>query len=967
MGKLPAKVPVESFGNPGAFTMKKSVSLRVALLAIASAVVGMSWSVAAHQSADPFKSLSFRELGPTRQGGRFVDFAVVEATPRIFYAANATGGVFKTDNAGLNFTQVFEKYGAASIGAIAVSQSHPDVLYIGTGEGNNSRTTYSGDGIYKSTDAGKTWTNVGLPDSHHIGRILVHPTDPNTAYVAALGHLYSDNEERGLYKTIDGGKTWTKSLDIKSNGKAVGVVDVAMDPKNPLVLYAAAYDKVRRPYSFAPGGPGSGLHKSMDGGKTWTRIEGGLPTGILGRIGITISRQDSNTVYAIVEVVKATTDDEKKRLTAGFGDTVNDPLFRSDDAGRTWRQVAPASAPAAGAAAAAGGGRGGGYPANDTPYYYSQIRVDPNDKNHIFVLNTGAAHSFDSGATWQPLGSGGDNHALWINPKDSKHMLLGYDHGLTITYNGGAQWFHPDNLPGAQCMGVGFDMAQPYNVYCGLQDNGSKMGPSTMKGGGAIPYEAWTNTGGGDGQQNIVELKTSRYLYNESQFGVMARIDLWTGEQKGMGGMGRGGAGGTMVDGQEVRWNWNAPIVVSPHNADTVYNAGNVVFRSTNRGDSWERISPDLTKNDPATKNGTGNVSYATLTAFDESPLVPGVLWAGSDDGNVQVSKDAGRTWTNVTDKITGHPGYWVSRIEPSHVSAGSAYLSLTGMRNDDFRPFLWKTTDYGATWTSLAAGLPNQAINTVREDPYNTDLLFVGTDLGLYGSLDAGKSWMKITGSPMAAGGAGGRGGGGGFGGGGAAEPRGVFPTTPVYDVKIHPRDHELVLGTHGRGIWVADISALEELTPAVQAADAHLMSVQPVIQWNTTLRTETASANFAGVSRPAGVAINYTLKAAAAGDVKIRIYDGARQIMEMDGPKNAGLNTVRWNLNGQREAGAADAAGRGGRGGGGGGGRGGAAPAAGGGTIGYTVDAGEYRVVLMVGGKEYVQKVHILPDPSK
>ncbi|TAK14953.1 MAG: hypothetical protein EPO35_08825 [Acidobacteria bacterium] len=948
--------------------MRFPVSLRVAVLATASAVLGLTFAVSAQQSApDPFKSISFRELGPTRQGGRFVDFAVVEATPRIFYAASATGGVYKTESGGFGFTQVFDNGGTASVGAIAVSQTNPDVLYLGTGEGNNSRTMYYGDGVYKSTDAGKTWTNVGLKDSHHISRIVIHPTDPNTVYVAANGHLYSDNDERGLYKTVDGGKTWTKSLDIKSaSGKAVGVIDVAMDPKNPLVLYAASYEKVRRPYSFAPGGSGSGLHKSMDGGKTWTKLGGGLPAGIVGRIGIAISRQDSNTVYAIVEVVKADTDEEKKRLEAGFGTTVNDPTFRSDDAGRTWRQVAPAppaAAPAAGGAAPAGrgaapagGGRGGGYPANDTPYYYSQIRVDPNDKNHIFVLNTGAAHSFDSGATWQSMGAGGDNHALWINPKDSKHMLLGYDHGFTITYDGGARWMHPDNLPTAQCMGVSFDMAQPYNVYCGLQDNGSKMGPSTMKGGGNIPFEAWTNVGGGDGQYNVVD-QQNRYLYNESQFGALARTDLVTGETKGYGGMGRGGGAG-QFDGKDIRWNWNAPIVVSPHNSDTVYHAGSMVLKSTDRGETWTAISGDLTANDPATRGGTGNISYATLTAFDESPVVPGVLWAGSDDGNVQVTRDGGKTWTNVRDKIPGHPGYWVSRIEPSHQNAGTAYVSVTGLRNDDFRPFVWKTTDYGQTWTSIASNLPQHSVNAVREDPHNPDLLFVGTDLGLYGSLDAGKSWTKIIGSPMT-GGVGGRGAGAGLGG----TERGLLPTTPVYDVKIHPRDHEIVLGTHGRGIWAADISALEELTPAVMAADATLMSVQPVIQWRGPRATEVASANFAGQSRLPGMAINYVLKSAASGDVKVRIYDGSRMIAEMDGTKNAGINTVRWNLSGQRERGLAEAtAGRGG-----GGGRGGAVPAGGGGNVGYVVDPGEYRVVLSVGGREFTQKAFVLADPGK
>lgn len=944
--------------------MRVPVSMRVAVLATASAMLGMTLAVTARQSSDPFKSLSFREIGPTRQGGRFVDFAVVEATPRIFYAASASGGVYKTESNGVAFTQVFDDGGTASVGAIAVSQSNPDVLYLGTGEGNNSRTMYYGDGVYKSTDAGKSWTNVGLKDSQHIGRIVVHPTDPNTAYVAAAGHLYSENEERGLYKTVDGGKTWTKSLDLKNAaGKAVGVIDVAMDPKNPLVLYAAAYEKVRKPYSFAPGGPASGLYKTMDGGKTWARLGGGLPAGPLGRIGIAISRQDPNTVYAIVEVVKAADDAAKQRLTEGFGDTLNDPTFRSDDAGRTWRQVAPAPAPAAGTAAQAGragGGRNGGYPANDTPYYYSNIRVDPNDKNHIFVLNTGAAQSPDGGTTWQPLGAGGDNHALWIDPKDSKHMLLGYDHGMSITFDGGAHWTHPDNLATAQCMGIGFDMAQPYNVYCGLQDNGSKKGPSTMKGGGPIPFEAWTNTGGGDGQQNIVDLQTSRYLYNESQFGAMARTDMWTGETKGIGGAGRG-AGAGQFEGKDIRWNWNAPIVVSPHHGDTVYSAGSMVLKSVDRGETWEAISGDLTVNDPSTRGGTGNVSYATITAFDESPVVPGVLWAGTDDGNVQVTKDGGRTWTNVRDKIPGHPGYWVSRVEPSHMSAGTAYVSVTGLRNDDFRPFVWKTTDYGQTWTSLAANLPKESVNTIREDPYNADLLFVGTDLGLYGSLDAGKSWTKITGSPMPAATAGGRG-AGGFGGGGAAEPRGVLPTTPVYDLKIHPRDHEIVLGTHGRGIWIADISALEELTVSTLAADATLLSVQPVIKWNNTGRAETASANFAGQSRLPGAAINYVLKSPATGDVKVRIYDGARMISEMSGSKDAGLNGVRWNLTGQREAGASDAAlGRGGRGG-----RGGGAPTAGG-MVTYSVDPGEYRVVLSVNGREYTQRVFVLADPGK
>ncbi|MFI5179659.1 MAG: WD40/YVTN/BNR-like repeat-containing protein, partial [Vicinamibacterales bacterium] len=747
--------------------------VRVALIVTAGLIAAFALPVTAQQSPDLYKSIVFRDIGPTRQGNRYVDFAVVESTPRVFYAAAATGGLFKTETNGLNFTPVFENQPVASIGAVAVSQSKPDVIYLGTGEGNNSRSSYWGDGVYVSTDGAKTWTHAGLSDSQHIGRIVVHPTDPNTAYVAALGHLYSDNDERGLYKTTDGGKTWTKSLDLKEAGKAVGVVDVAMDPKNPLVLYAAAYAKVRRPWSFAAGAPGSGLYKTIDGGKTWTKLTTGLPTGILGRMGLSIYRQDPNVVFAVIETVNST----PERVAQGFGESLGSTLYRSDDAGKTWKQVAPpppaaatgevAAPPAAagrgtGAAAA---GRGAGGPAiGDTPYYYSQVRVDPNDKQHIFLLSTSASQTFDGGATWQGLGAGGDNHALWIDPKDSGHMLLGYDHGISITFDAGAHWYHPDNMPGAQLYAVGFDMATPYNVYGGLQDNGSHKGPSTMPGGAAIPFEAWSTVGGGDGQYNVVDWKESRYLYNESQFGSITRTDMVTGESAGIqyrrpqaapGGAGAAGAPGTGSGQDPLRWNWCAPILVSPHNPDVIYHGANVLLRSPLRGTSWEEISPDLTANDltkravstPCDTCGSGNVTYATISTIDESPIVPGLLWAGTDDGNVQVSKDGGRSWTNVRGKIPGHPGYWVSRVEASHAAAGTAYVTVTGMRNDDFRPFIWRTNDFGETWTSIAANLPKESINVVREDPRNANLLFVGTDLGVYVSQNAGISWSKLRG----------------------------------------------------------------------------------------------------------------------------------------------------------------------------------------------------------------------------
>ncbi len=935
---------------------------RIGLVAaIAAAALGLP--LAARQSGDLFKTVVYREIGPTRQGGRFVDFAVVESDSRIFYAATATGGLYKTESHGISFASVFDNQPVASLGAVAVSASNPGIVYVGTGEGNNSRSSYWGNGVYVSRDAGRTWTHAGLTDSHHIGRILVHPTDPNTAYVAALGHLYSENQERGLFKTTDGGRTWTKSLALKSEGKDVGVVDVAMDPKNPSTLYAAAYEKVRRPWTFGEGGPGSGLYKSVDAGKTWTRLAGGLPAGVLGRIGVAVSRQDPNTVYAIVENVNQTgvdPDTLRRKLAEGFGSEGGGQaqLYRSDDAGRTWRQVAPApgATPPAGRTGGAGsGGFDGGSPA----YYYGQVRVDPNDKEHVFVLSVGASQSRDGGRTWSGLGAGGDNHALWIDPKDSKHMLLGYDHGMSLTFDGGQSWSHVDTLPTAQAYAVGFDMATPYNVYTGLQDNGSQRGPSTRKSGGSIPFEDWSTVGGGDGQYNVVDWKDSRYLYNESQFGAIARTDLWTGQTKNIQYRPAGR--------EPLRYNWTAPILVSPHDADTVYFAANVVLRSINRGESWEEISPDLSVNEAAKRGGGGNITYATITTLDESPVVPGLLWAGTDDGNVQVTKDGGKSWTNVRDRIPGHPGYWVSRVEASHLSASTAYATMTGLRNDDFRPFIWRTTDFGQSWTSIAGNLPDEAINVVREDPRNPSLLFAGTDLSVQVSLDAGKSWSALKGSaaPPAPGG-GARGGRGGAAA--TAGSRGVLPAVPVHDLKIHPRDRELIVGTHGRGIFIADISPYEELTAAVLASDTYLFEISPVIQWMTVERGSPASTNFAGMSRPADMGISYYLKTEASGDVKVRVYDGGRVIADLDGPKTPGVNTVRWNLQTRRERipGEPGApAGRGGRGAGGLPGAG-AAQACDPGFVCAPARPAEYRVELSAGGRDYVRPARILPDPA-
>jgi photosystem II stability/assembly factor-like uncharacterized protein len=919
---------------------------RVALLVVVGAVAMLGLPVGAQQAPDVFGGLTFREIGPTAQGGRFVDYAVVEATPRIFYAATASGGLWKTENNGVTFRSIFDNQPVISIGAVAVSQTNPSIVYVGTGEANNSRSSYWGNGVYRSDNGGDTWTHVGLPESHHIGRVVIDPKDPNTVYVAALGKLYSHNPERGLYKTTDGGKTWVKSLDWKVDGREIGVVDVVMDPRNPMVLYAATYDKVRKPWTFGEGGLGSGVHKTTDGGKTWTKLTAGLPTGLIGRIGLQVARQDSNRVYAVIENANARDGDPNeriKRMAEGFGgNTIGDEFFKSDDAGKTWTKMAPQPvAPAAPGAAGAGrGGGGGGAFGANPPYYYAQIRVDPTNKDHIYLLSVGVTHSLDAGKTWTgAFNYGGDNHAMWINPADNNHMILGHDHGMGVTFDGGRNWIDPQNLPLAQFYAVGYDMEYPYNVYGGLQDNSCVKGPSTMKSGGPIPLEAWYTVGGcGDGFYSVVDPTDSRWLFNEGQFGAIGRVDQVTGQNRGIQYR--------RTQGDPLRWNWNAPILLSPHNPGILYHAAQVLLRSNDRGDTWSEISPDLTVNDPARRGGSGNIQYGTITSIDESPITPGLFWVGTDDGNVQLSRDNGRTWTNVRDKVPAHPGYWISRVAASYHDPAVAYLTATGYRHDDFKPFVWKTTDYGQTWTSLAANLPTEAgINTIVEDRKNPNLLVLGTELSLYFSMNGGQAWTKV---------------------------RNNMPTTPIYDLKIHPRENELIVATHGRGLWIADITPLQHLTDAVRAEAAALLPIQPTIQWVAGQTPVRGNYNFNGQSRPVGVTINYHLNAAQTGDVKVRVYDGARVIAEIDGPKAAGVNTVRWNMQARREAGAGDAAGGRGRGAGAGfGGRGGGAastvpvfPAAGAGGVLSPVGPGDYRVVLVVGGREYAQTATIMGD---
>lgn len=808
-------------------------------------------------SEEILKNFNYRSIGPTRQSGRFVDFAIPEQQPYTFYAATASGGLWKTTNNGITFEPTFDNENVFSIGDIAIAPSDSSIIWVGTGEANNSRSAYWGDGIYKSTDSGKTWTHMGLKESHHIGRIVIHPKNPDIIYVAALGHLFSENEERGLYKSTDGGKNWNKVLDIEADGKHLGVVDVAMDPTNPDILYAATYDKERKPWTFNLGGPGSGIYKTTDGGQTWTKLGGGLPGGMLGRIGIAIFRKNPDILYTTIENANkpGMLDEERlKELREGKSSAgmIGGEVYRSEDAGKTWKKVSPDNQSI------------GGSPA----YYYGQIRIDPNDDKIVYVLSVRTWGTRDGGKTWRRgvLRFGGDDHALWIDPDDSNHILLGYDHGMGITYDGGQNWYHPDFLPLAQFYAVGVDMSYPYNVAGGTQDNGSLMGPSTKRGGEPIRLEDWKRVGGGDGFYNVFDTSNNRYLYNESQFGRIQRLDLKTGEGKSIWY-------GNQKD--ELRWNWNSPILVSPHNSDVLYHGGNILVKSPYRGEYWEEISPDLTTNDPSKlttgKGGDGNIQYCTITTIDESPLAKDLLWVGTDDGNVWMTKNGGKNWIKLNDRINGNPGYWVSRIVASQHDPGTAYVSYTGYRRDDFRPFLYKTTDYGETWSSIASNLPDEPINVIREDQKNPNLLFVGTEFCVYISIDGGENWTKM---------------------------KNNMPTQPVHDLLIHPRENDLVVATHGRGFFITDISPLQELTEEVLTKEIHLFEVESKIKWINNRLNVSSSSNFDGQSEPNAIVVHYYLKNKVDEEVKLSVYRGNVLFDEIKGSQNKGINKVLWQM---------------------------------------------------------------------
>ncbi|MCS7020034.1 MAG: glycosyl hydrolase [Cytophagales bacterium] len=864
------------------------------------------------QESSIVANVAFKNIGPTVMSGRVTDIDVCPADPSHFLVAYASGGLWHTSSNGTTMKPLFDNQASMTIGDIAVQWqgTTPAIIWVGTGENNSSRSSYAGTGIYKSADGGKTWEHLGLEETHHIGRIVLHPTDPNTIWVAATGHLYSPNPERGVFKSTDGGKTWQKTLFVDNN---TGAIDLVIDPTNPQVLYAAMWERSRQAWNFKGSGKGSGIYKSTDGGNTWTQLNtdgSGFPnTEGTGRIGLAIFAGNPNILYAVLdnqdsrpadqptgrEVIKpsafrtmtaeefAKLPDEdlqayferygipakytpqsvkqdianKKYPVKALADFINanDDLFeievkgaevyRSDDGGKTWRKTH--DKPLDGLVFTYG-------------YYFSQIRVDSKNPDKVYTLGVPIIKSEDGGKTWQSINGENvhaDHHALWLNPTRPGHLIVGNDGGINISYDDGASWHKMNNIPVGQFYAINVDMAQPFNVYGGLQDNGVWYGPSTYRhsldwhDSGRYPYQLIM---GGDGMQVEIDTRDNSTIYTGFQFGNYFRVNTKTGERKPI--TPRHELGET-----PYRWNWQTPIHLSRHNQDVLYMGSHRFHRSLDRGETMQTLSGDLTAG-----GIKGNVPYGTLTTIDESPRRFGLIYVGSDDGLVHVSRDGGYTWTRISDKLPQK--LWVSRVIASHHAEPRVFVSLNGYRYDHFEPYLYVSEDYGQNWTRIGTNLPAEPINVVREDPVNDQILYVGTDHGVYISFDRGISF--------------------------AAMQNGL-PAVAVHDLRVHPRDKQLVVGTHGRSIYMADVQHIQQLNQELITKPLHLFPIQSI----TASEAWGRSRNFAAPTTPERQIVfylNYTIKNAISN---IRVLSAAGTVLqELTDESEAGINVVKYDL---------------------------------------------------------------------
>jgi photosystem II stability/assembly factor-like uncharacterized protein len=870
----------------------------------------------------PLSALRFRSVGPEVQGGRVVDIEAPAAHPESLLVAFASGGLWRTDNRGTSWTPVFDQESSVTIGDFAIADGDGQVLYVGTGENNSSRTSYAGTGVFKTTDGGATWRNIGLADSHHIGRVVVDPRDPRTVYVAATGHLYTESAERGVYKTTDGGETWNRVLFADER---TGAIDLVQDPSAPDILYAATWERARTSANFLESGPGSGIWKSTDAGGSWARLGGGLPTGAtVGRIGLALAASRPATLYAVVDnqarrpetepfdeetppgeltprrllhlsgaafarlddavvarflkhyefptkmkAARLKADVKAGRITVAdlvaYLEEANPDLFRSpvigpqvyrtDDGGATWRRAHEGRIEKV---------------FYTYGYYFARIAVDPTDPERVFFGGVPLLGSTDGGRTWKGLdarGVHGDHHVLFIDPRAPQRVALGNDGGLNLSFDRGATWTKVNNLPVGQFTTLALDNSRPYNIVGGLQDNGVMRGPSVYKAGKTDP-QAWKEIYGGDGSAVAVDPKEANVVYAASQFGAASRLDLKTGKKERIRPRAELSAKNKE---KPLRYNWVTPFILSPHSREILYFGANRLYRSFDRGETWNAISPELTSNPEQ-----GDVPFGTITSVSESLKTFGTVYAGTDEGRVWGTRDGGNTWTDLSAGLA--KDRWVTRVLASAHDEGTVYVAQSGYRNDDFAAYLFRSTDFGKTWQSLAAGLPAEPVNTVREDPKARHLLYAGTDSGAFVSLDAGKSWIVLTGG---------------------------LPRVAVHELLVHPREGDLVLATHGRSVFVAEAAPLRKLTEAAMAKPLQALPVKtvegdpgrgygehPYLTW----------------SRDDPVArIAYWSNGGAPVRITIRDENGSAW-QELAGPQARGLNVVEYDL--AADPGKADAA---------------------------------------------------------
>ncbi|HEY0513512.1 MAG TPA: hypothetical protein VGH73_16500 [Thermoanaerobaculia bacterium] len=766
---------------------------------------------AARAAIDPglLAGMSARSIGPAGMSGRVTSIAAVESNPNLVYIGAASGGVWKSMNGGLSWTPVFDDQPVASIGAVAVDPSNPDVVWVGTGEGNPRNSASVGDGIYRSPDGGRTWVHLGLEKTERIDRIVVHPTNPDVVWVAALGQEWGENPERGIFKTTDGGKTWNRVLYVNPR---TGAADLAIDPRNPDKLYAAMWQFRRWPWYFKSGGPGSGLFATTDGGRTWKRSgeEDGMPKGDLGRIGLAVSPSNPDVVYATVEATKSA-------------------VVRSDDGGRSWHTVNDR------------------FDANPRPFYFAHLRVDPEQPNRVYSLDFNIRVSDDGGRTFNELYPGflihGDYHAMWISAHNPNWFYVGNDGGVAVSHDRGKTARFVTNLPLGQFYHVAVDNQTPYNVYGGLQDNSAWRGPNTVWQQGGIQNHEWTPLVGGDGFETRPDTADPNLVYSMSQGGEILRYDVRTGEQRAIKP--------SPPEGGKLRFNWNAGFATDPHDSGTIYLGSQFLHKSTDRGETWTAISPDLTTNNPdwqhqevsggLTRDVSNAENYTTILAVAPSPVQRGVIWVGTDDGRLHVTRDGGKTWTSLEKNVPGVPANtWIPSLLPSKFDAASAFVVFDNHRREDFRTYVYRTDDWGKTWKSLATADLRGYAHVMEQDPGDRDLLFLGTEFGLWVSNDGGRRWMKWT--------------------------HGV-PTVPVMGLAIQPRELDLVIGTHGRSVYVIDdIRPLRTLTETTMAEPVHLYESGPAQQhWfgGGAGGYGLGSGEFQGENEPYGAMLTFSLNA--------------------------------------------------------------------------------------------------------